>query len=869
MRIKLDNRLNQCWTLIGQWMDEGDFAQGHRISTILPGSHELYFEATSFFQSPAGYVLYVLDDHSQFLYVAFDKNGSFLATVRRCPPDCRGIFLNGLATNTTTPASKSEGCFWTLSNGSVHLRIFGHDLYGLSQDDLQICLTAESVSCVEASRPVTPRDSVGSRSALRINIRNNFNEAFVFDGDLFESGKWRIRPDTIPPSCFQGNTAIELVSEKDSILSGVSGVCWFVSQDTKDYYLSIVYNISRTSSPLFEVWVGPPPFDLLKQLSKRAGHKGKKVCGSLHSSQGCEWTVSLDSSNQQLSVELNILASLDSYGRSSYPPTAISSSASTPIQPDVGPEGAQDSTAIVLASNREELQSRANEMASVNELLDSTRPRDALAGIGSGLKFMTGGVVAGTAALVTAPIIGAREEGVVGALKGLGKGIGGFVGLTVGGAAVGVAQIGRGIANTGEAIKKGSKRDYKWDKEKGVWFHDVYILRDLEQRILEEEQASDEEERSKRASGSKRVHDTLYYDTLGVDVHATTSEIRKAYYVKAKDLHPDKNPDPQAKVQFQQLNSAYQVLIDPESRARYDASGSKSFEESNLVLDPVVFFSILFGSQKFEEYIGELSMAGLAKQMMQQSETSFDEGASRNPNIRFGGTEKRHQERRRIRCAVNLSKKLDLFVSKRDESEFMRQMYLEAIELKRCSFGTRLLRTLGWVYTFRSEKFIATEKGLTFRRKMASWRSAGRNYSNMATAASNMTRSLIALNKVKPSDDANSSANREGNITTGGGDTGNDLKSVLPVILETAWSICQLDIEDTIKAASKMILKDVGVPWQIRLRRAYALRTLGRIFEDVGMTATGLVDNDVDDQDEDDLFRRVDIAVLHSVKENR
>ena len=35
------------------------------------------------------------------------------------------------------------------------------------------------------------------------------------------------------------------------------------------------------------------------------------------------------------------------------------------------------------------------------------------------------------------------------------------------------------------------------------------------------------------------------------------------------------------------------------------------------------------------------------------------------------------------------------------------------------------------------------------------------------------------------------------------------------------------------------------------------------------LAAVSTVDNDVDDQDEDDLFRRVETAVLHSVKENR
>ena len=884
MKIRLNNRYGQCWTLIGQWMQEGDFTRGHRTITILPGTQELQFESKSFLRSPAGYTVYLSDDQVFFLYIAFSSNGVVYATVRRSPPDGRGIFMNGLAlyTGGNGGVLKSDGCFWQLTTGDtsqdVILTVFGSDVANLSGGELELCSVAESVGYMDSSRPVTPRDSVGSRSVVRVNIVNNFKEAFVFDGDFFECGKWRSRPDTIPQSIAGGQSTLELVSAKDSIISGVSGVCWYVSQDSREHYLSIVFSNSRMSNPTFEVWAGPPPFDLRKQLSKKAGHKGKKVKGSLHTSLGCEWTVSMDSSNQQLSVDLRIDDSVDRYDELGYPPSTMSSSAETVIQGEPQPPVIPECTAIV--SVEQTIQPSAGDTgAGINELLDSTRPRDALAGLGSGLKFITGGVVAGTAALVSAPVIGAKEEGFTGALKGLGKGIGGFLGLTVGGAAVGVAQIGRGIANTGEALRKGSKKDYKWDKEKGVWFHDVYVLRDLNRRIKEEEEMSDDEERSRRASVRTEVHESLYYDLLGVEINATTSEIKKAYYRKAKDLHPDKNPDLQAKVQFQQLNSAYQVLVDPESRQRYDMLGSKSFEESGPVLDPIVFFSILFGSQKFEDYIGELSMASLAKELLKQAEFDPSNPNGDTPNQlsdpRVRASEKRRQERRRIRCAVNLTQLLDLFVTGRDEWGFIRNMYLEALKLKQSSFGTRLLRTLGWVYTYRSEKFLSTEKGETFRRKMAGWESTGRNYTNMASVAGNMTRSLFALNRMaskaekeqgKSTGDTNDPA---ANMNQSQEDPRRELQTILPLLMETAWSICQMDIEETVKAASKMVLKDVGVPWQLRMRRAYAMRILGRIFEDVGLSYSNDLDDEVAREDGDQLLRNVENALLHSLKVSR
>ncbi|KAJ4459095.1 putative chaperone DnaJ-domain superfamily protein [Paratrimastix pyriformis] len=67
-----------------------------------------------------------------------------------------------------------------------------------------------------------------------------------------------------------------------------------------------------------------------------------------------------------------------------------------------------------------------------------------------------------------------------------------------------------------------------------------------------------------------------YYSILGIPRDASSSDIRKAYYLKAKDCHPDKNPgDENAKARFQQLGRIYAVLSDQESRAFYDRFGEK------------------------------------------------------------------------------------------------------------------------------------------------------------------------------------------------------------------------------------------------------------------------------------------------------
>lgn len=65
-----------------------------------------------------------------------------------------------------------------------------------------------------------------------------------------------------------------------------------------------------------------------------------------------------------------------------------------------------------------------------------------------------------------------------------------------------------------------------------------------------------------------------YYELLGVSRTATQEELKRAYRKKAREYHPDANPgDEAAAERFKELSRAYQVLSDPDQRARYDQFG--------------------------------------------------------------------------------------------------------------------------------------------------------------------------------------------------------------------------------------------------------------------------------------------------------
>ncbi|XP_037694091.1 dnaJ homolog subfamily C member 4 isoform X4 [Choloepus didactylus] len=73
------------------------------------------------------------------------------------------------------------------------------------------------------------------------------------------------------------------------------------------------------------------------------------------------------------------------------------------------------------------------------------------------------------------------------------------------------------------------------------------------------------------AAAGQRSGPTNYYELLGVHPGASAEEVKRAFFTKSKELHPDRDPgNPALHSRFVELNEAYRVLSHKQSRHNYD-----------------------------------------------------------------------------------------------------------------------------------------------------------------------------------------------------------------------------------------------------------------------------------------------------------
>jgi len=130
------------------------------------------------------------------------------------------------------------------------------------------------------------------------------------------------------------------------------------------------------------------------------------------------------------------------------------------------------------------------------------------------------------------------------------------------------------------------------------------------------------------------------YEILGVNKNATDDELKKAYKKLAKKYHPDLNPDDKkgAEQKMKEVNVAYDILKDPQKRAKYDQFGFAAFQNGaggGAGAEGFDFGDIFGGGGGFEFDMGDIFDTFFGGGAGRRTRQQRQQGPERGADLRY------------------------------------------------------------------------------------------------------------------------------------------------------------------------------------------------------------------------------------------
>jgi len=309
-----------------------------------------------------------------------------------------------------------------------------------------------------------------------------------------------------------------------------------------------------------------------------------------------------------------------------------------------------------------------------------------------------------------------------------------------------------------------------------------------------------------------------YYEILGLDPKCTQAQIKKAYYTRARECHPDKNPDnPEAEAMFKAVSEAYSILIDEDKRRAYDKFGKEGLT-GEAIFNPSVLFRMMFGGDFFEDTFGELTFIG-----------AMNEEPVDPPKLALNEKQKEKLiHKLLIKLEPHIHGGLDNF---KVVATFDIEQKLEA------PGGPALLIYIGKIYIEKAKQYQGRYLGIEGF------------FSNIAEKGNFAGQVISALSLVIKISKEHSKLEELGEADE------EAQKRIASLGLNIIWTIGKIEIDRTVSSVCEAVLTDTNVPPALRKARANALRALGEMYVEAGEKLSATKNTDDAPFDVTDFFK--------------